>query len=98
MTIHLVARDALGFVNVPLAVALIRRKPEHRIEHRYITLACLDKEPTASFCVQTATELSDQETIVQVGRDVQHWLSNRISQLQEMRNNLEIISDAYPNA
>jgi hypothetical protein len=96
ITLHLAAKDRLGYNNVPLSRAIIRKHPEERLGGKYLTFNQDDgsSQPTASYNVQTCSETTDQEAIVQIGRDAQRWLSDRISSLQELRDNLEIIKEA----
>jgi hypothetical protein len=91
--VHLEPCDRLQYTNVPLARAVIKWNVEKRFEKRYLTFEMRDNEPRASYTVQMESELNDLAEIKQVQRDAQRWLSDEISRLKAMQQDLELLRE-----
>jgi hypothetical protein len=91
--VHLAPMDRLNYTNVPVARAVIKWNNEKRFGKRYLTFEMPENEPRASYTVQMESELTDLDEINQVQRDAQRWLSDEISRLKAMQQDLEIIRE-----
>jgi Fe-S-cluster formation regulator IscX/YfhJ len=91
--VHLEPCDRLHYTNVPVARALIKWNNERRIGKRYLTFEMPENDPRASYTVQMESELTDLDEIKQIQRDAQTWLSDEVSRLKSMQQDLEMIRE-----
>lgn len=100
VTIQLEPKNKLGYTNVPLARAILRRSPQAYLDtdKRNVNATFVfngARLPEVTFQAGF-DEVTDQEFIKNVGSKAQQWLAAEMTRLEALRDSLETLEIAFP--